>query len=92
MLAFALVFQGFPGQHEQSQASCHGWLDPCWHLLSGFFSLCWSSSSKHTSAPGPLHLWVPGLVMFLPQVFGWLVPCNHTEKLTLWKACSSCHI
>lgn len=70
-----------PGQHEQSQASCHGWPDPCWLLLS----LCWSFSSKHTSAPGPLHLWVPGLGMFLPQVFGWLVPCNHTEKLTWWE-------
>lgn len=66
MLAFALVFQGFPGPQEQSQASCHRWPDPCWLLLFGFYSQCWSSSSKHTSAPGPLHLWAPGLVMFLP--------------------------
>lgn len=35
-------------------------------LLSVFHTLLWSSSTEHTSASGPLHLWFPGLGMFLP--------------------------
>lgn len=63
--AFPSSLPGLPRQQERKPGFLP-WLARLLPLLSVFHTLPWSSSPEHTSASGPLHLWLPGLGMFLP--------------------------
>lgn len=63
MLAFALVFQGFPGQHEQSQISCHGWPDPSLLALQWSTHFCpraFVPVGPWACNVSPIGLWLAG--------------------------------